>query len=170
MLALVMRAPHLPPEKIQRLARWLFAGGLALMVLVAWASPASTSRWELTAGLSATALMGVGLVALTLHPGPAARLFGCKPLRMLGRYSYGFYVFHLVWRYFWIQVLVWLVGLTHSKALGGLLALPLGFLATLLLAVLSYHLVEQRFLRLKRRFRYDSERQTHQTAFAEDGN
>ena len=167
MLALLLRGPA--ADRVQRACRWLFLAGLAAMLLVHALSPAYTSPWDLTLGMTATALMGTGLVGMTLRSGLAARVFGWRPLRVLGRYSYGFYVYHLVWRYFWIQVLVWLVDLTHSKALGGLLALPLGFAATFLLAKLSYDLVEVRFLRLKRRFEYDSEQQTHQTAFV-DGN
>ena len=169
MLALLLRSPA--AGKVQRGARWAFVAGLAGMLLIAGFSPGAASPWDLSLGMTTAALMGAGLVGMALRSGSAAyRLFGWRPLRALGRYSYGFYVYHLVWRYFWIQVLVWLVAATHSKALGGLLALPLGFLTTFLLARLSYHWVEVRFLRLKRHFQYDSEVSAGQTAFAADGN
>ena len=39
-----------------------------------------------------------------------------------------------------------------------------------MMAKLSYDFFEVRFLKLKRHFEYDSELETHRTAFAPDGN
>ena len=175
MLALLLRGTQ--AGKVQRAARWVFVAGLGAMLLIYQIyqiyqlSPRYTAPWDLTLGMTATAAMGAGLVGMTLRAdSPAWRVFHWRPLQVLGRYSYGFYVYHLVWRYFWIQVLVWLVAWTGSKAVGGLLALPLGFGVTFLLAKWSYDFFEQRFLRLKTRFTYDSEQATQRTAFAADGN
>jgi peptidoglycan/LPS O-acetylase OafA/YrhL len=77
-----------------------------------------------------------------------ARLLGWAPLRTIGLYSYGMYVFHAP-----LHVYVGLPILARLDATPGV---PAGFvyglamtLVTLGLAALSYHLFEVRFLRLK---------------------
>lgn len=54
--------------------------------------------WIQTWGLSVVALAAAGVVALTLRAGSLGRLLTSRPLQHLGRVSYGFYVFHLL---FW---------------------------------------------------------------------
>ena len=69
----------------------------------------------------------------------------------LGRISYGLYVFHILGIivgekfavYFHTNGIIYII-----TRFGG------GFLATMVLAVLSYHLLEQPFLKLKKRFTY----------------
>ena len=169
MLALLLRGPA--AGKVQRASRWLFLLGLGGMAIIEGLNSGDGSPWFLTLGITATACMGTGLIGMTLRPGSLAfRIFNTAPLRKLGRYSYGFYVYHLVWQWFWIRVLIWVGGYVHSKALTGLLVLPVNFVVTFFVAKLSYDLFEVRFLSLKRRFEYDSELRTHRTAFAEDGN
>jgi peptidoglycan/LPS O-acetylase OafA/YrhL len=56
------------------------------------------ARWMQTWGLTAVAVAASGVVALTLRSGLFGRLLTCRPLQHLGRVSYGFYVFHLL---FW---------------------------------------------------------------------
>jgi peptidoglycan/LPS O-acetylase OafA/YrhL len=72
------------------------------------------------------------------------------PLRVLAKYSYGMYIFHKilgdVWGKPWMR--------SHGDAVlrslpANLLYFALGVLATLGIAMLSYHLVEKRFLQLK---------------------
>ncbi len=169
MLALLLRGPE--AARVQRASRWLFLSGLAGMALVEGFNAGDGSPWFLTAGITATALMATGLIGMTLRTGSLAfRVFNTAPMRLLGRYSYGFYLYHLVWQWFWIRVLIWVGGALHSKALTGLLVLPVNFVVTFLVARLSYLLFEVRFLALKRCFEYDSELRTHRTAFAADGN
>jgi peptidoglycan/LPS O-acetylase OafA/YrhL len=71
-------------------------------------------------------------------------------LRDLGKYSYGLYVFHLMFEY------AWLGGfgerLLHSDlhpAIGQMIYVVLAFAGTYLLARLSWFLIEEPFLRLK---------------------
>jgi peptidoglycan/LPS O-acetylase OafA/YrhL len=54
--------------------------------------------WMQTWGLTAVAVVACGVLAMTLRVTWMGRVLTLKPLRHLGRVSYGFYVFHLL---FW---------------------------------------------------------------------
>ena len=155
-LALLLRGSN--ADRWQRLCRPLFlvAGALALAITIL--SPLYDSPWLLTIGLTLTALASTGLIGSTLRTGsPAFRLFHLRPLHVLGKYSYGFYIFHAIYMWAWIQFLVFLMNRLHSKALAGILAISINFVVTFLVAKLSYDLFEVRFLKLKRYFEYDAE-------------
>jgi peptidoglycan/LPS O-acetylase OafA/YrhL len=100
-------------------------------------SSAAFVTW--TAMLEGRALEGLGV----------GSLLASAPLRSCGRYSYGMYVFH--------NLLHKLLGEPWlTKTFGKLPPLPVVFLyaaavllATYVLALCSYHLLEKRFLRLK---------------------
>ena len=162
MLALLLRGPN--AAVWQKRCGAVFRAAAVGVVGVMVSSPAYESPWLLTVGLTLTALAGAGLVGMTVRSGSAAfRLFYRAPLRFVGRYSYGFYLFHVLFGRAWIGVLLRMEGWFHSMALAGLVALPLNYCLTLLAAMASYELVEVRFLRWKPRFAYDSERvdETH---------
>jgi peptidoglycan/LPS O-acetylase OafA/YrhL len=156
MLALLLRGPN--AARWQGHCRPLFVVSAALVLAIFLLSPAYDSAWLLTIGLTLTALASAGLIGLTLRAGSNSfRLFYQRPLRVLGRYSYGFYIFHCLYALAWIQLLIVLTNHFHSKAIAGLIALSINFIVTFLVAKLSYDLFEVRFLRLKRYFEYDSE-------------
>jgi peptidoglycan/LPS O-acetylase OafA/YrhL len=164
MLALLLRGPN--AARWQRLCRPLFVVSVALVLAIFLLSPDYDSVWLLTIGLTLNALASAGLIGLTLRPGSSSfRLFYWRPLRVLGRYSYGFYIFHYLYAWAWIQLLVALTNHFHSKAIAGVLALSINFAVTFLVSKLSYDLFEIRFLRLKRHFEYDSEIAEHKHAF-----
>jgi peptidoglycan/LPS O-acetylase OafA/YrhL len=102
-----------------------------------------------TAGYTVIALgFAVILVAALPQRRLPARLLGWAPLRTIGLYSYGMYVFHAPLHVY--------VGLPILERLHATQGVPAGFiyalamtLLTLGLAALSYHLFEVRFLRLK---------------------
>jgi peptidoglycan/LPS O-acetylase OafA/YrhL len=168
MLALLLRGPA--AHRVQRCTPWLFTVGAVGIVGLVYLSPFYASPWLLTFGLTLTAIASVGLIGMVLpETGRLRGVFLFKPARVLGKYSYGFYVWHCVWGRAWTAVLVYLEQTTHSLALAGLILLPLAFTTAFLLAKLSYDLFEVRFLGLKRHFEYESERRTHETAFAADG-
>src|ERR1017187_10276238 len=76
--------------------------GAAIMVVASVLSPSLDSLWFNTAGYSAVAVAAAGLIGTTLRSGSVAfRLFLLRPLRVLGKYSYGFYVYHLIWARAW---------------------------------------------------------------------
>ena len=120
-------------------------------------------------GLSLTALASVGLIGMALPDASATyTLFYSKPLRVLGKYSYGFYVYHDIFVWTWIQLLVLLMGTLHSMMLAGIIALTSNFVVTFIVAKLSYDLYEVKFLRLKRYMEYDSEQVEHRHTFIEE--
>jgi peptidoglycan/LPS O-acetylase OafA/YrhL len=163
-LALLLRGPN--AARWQRLCRPLFVISSALVLAIFLLSPDYDSAWLLTIGVTLIALASAGLIGLTLQPGSSSfRLFYWRPLRVLGRYSYGFYIFHFLYAWAWIQLLVVLTNHFHSKAIAGVLALGINFTVTFLVSKLSYELFEVRFLRLKKYFEYDSEITEHKHAF-----
>ena len=163
-MALLLRGPH--ADRWQRRAKGVFLVSLALLIGLMALSPAYDSPWLLTVGLTLIALASAGLIGTALrHGGPAYRVFHLAPMRVLGRYSYGFYIFHMLFGWAWIQFLIFAGSVLHSIALAGIAELSAAFLTTFLVSKLSYDLFESRFLRWKRRFEYDSEMRTHHHAF-----
>ena len=83
-----------------------------------------------------------------------ARLWRVAPLRVLARYSYGIYVFHKPLQQELGKPLMQSLGpsVLHSTAANAAYFAG-GLAASLAVAVLSYHLFEQRFLALKSRVR-----------------
>jgi peptidoglycan/LPS O-acetylase OafA/YrhL len=163
-LALVLRGPH--ADWWQRLCRpvFLVSGGLVLAMFIF--ADGYGSYWFPTFGFTLTALASAGLIGMALRAGsPAFRIFYQRPLRILGKYSYGFYVYHDIFGWAWIQVLIVLMKHLHSMALAGIVALGANFLVTFLVAKFSYDLFESKFLRLKKNFEYDSEQAEHRHAF-----
>jgi peptidoglycan/LPS O-acetylase OafA/YrhL len=163
-LALLLRGPA--ADRWQRSCKWiLLAASAPLLLLFVFCDP-DNSPWLLGIGLTLTATASAGLIGSTLRQGsPASRLFYLRPLRTLGKYSYGFYIFHALYLWGWIQFLVFLGSKTHSLALAGIIALSVNFAVTFLLSKLSYDLFEVRFLRFKSHFEYDSEITEHKHAF-----
>lgn len=164
-LALLLRGPN--ADRWQRLCRPTFLVFSSLAVAIFVFSPAFDSPWLLTIGLTVIALASAGLIGSTLRAGsPAFRLFYLKPLRIMGKYSYGFYIFHAIFIWAWIQFLVRLYFFFHhSIVIAGVIELTTAFAVTFLISKLSYDLYEVRFLRWKRHFEYDSELSEHKHAF-----
>lgn len=164
-LALLLRGPN--ADHWQRRCKWLFLSATALLLLLWGLTPEYDSPWLLTVGLSLTAAASAGLIGSTLRARSIAfRMFHLRPLRTLGKYSYGFYIFHLIYGWAWIQFLVFVSHRVHSLAVGGIIALTTNFVVTFIVAKLSYDLFEVRFLRFKTHFEYDSEVAEHNHAFA----
>ncbi|HTH54060.1 MAG TPA: acyltransferase [Edaphobacter sp.] len=163
-LALLLRGPA--ADRYQRMSRSVFLAASAGVLAIFALSPAYDSPWLLTIGLTLIAAASAGLIGATVKTGSFEfRFFSPKPLLTLGKYSYGFYVYHLLYRWAWIQFLVFLGKKTHSIALAGIIELTSVFVVTFIVSKLSYDLFEVRFLRYKKKFEYDSEIRTHQTNF-----
>lgn len=164
-LALLLRGAN--ADRWQRRCRPTFLAFGALTLAIFVFSPAYTSPWLMTIGFTCIALTSAGLIGSALRTGsPAFKLFYLKPLRILGKYSYGFYIFHAIFEIAWIHLLILLFfRFHHSIVIAGIIALCTNFIVTFLVAKLSYDLFEVRFLRWKRHFEYDSELSEHKHAF-----
>jgi peptidoglycan/LPS O-acetylase OafA/YrhL len=163
-LALVLRGAN--ADRWQRLCRPIFLLFSVLTLGIFVLSPAYDSPWLMTVGFSCIALACAGLIGMTLRAGsPAFKIFYRKPLRILGKYSYGFYIFHTIYIWAWIQFLILLSHHIHSLVMAGVVELSSAFFVTFLVSKLSYDLCEVKILRLKRNFEYDSELGEHKHAF-----
>jgi peptidoglycan/LPS O-acetylase OafA/YrhL len=160
-LALLLRGPA--RERVLRLAPWIALAGALGVVAINFAAllPRATHEWlsycvQRTANYTTLAVMFTGFTALALRGGGLARLCSIAPLRWLGRYSYGIYVFHVpLFLYFRGPVRDFLF--SHGIGNHGVVVvLTAGavFALTCLCAYASYQLFERRFLRLKRYFDY----------------
>jgi peptidoglycan/LPS O-acetylase OafA/YrhL len=107
-------------------------------------------------GFPALAITFGCFVLLALRPASFVNRFGnVRMLRFIGRYSYGMYVYHIL---FWLGlawVQRWLQGKLHSTVLGGVSFTLLMLGGTLVMSIVSYELYEKQWLRLKKRFAYE---------------
>jgi peptidoglycan/LPS O-acetylase OafA/YrhL len=129
-------------------ARVLFVGA-GLMVFDNFISGTMQSLYTLSAILFAA------LLFLALNPHPRAitrRVCENKFLQHMGQYSYGLYVFHHMFEYTWRNGFgVRLLESGLPPVLGQSIFILLAFAGTYLLARVSWILIEQPFLKLKKR-------------------
>jgi peptidoglycan/LPS O-acetylase OafA/YrhL len=103
--------------------------------------------------LTFAVLVFAAVLAQLRGRGPLFRLLAFAPLRALGTYSYGMYVFHVpIHAYLGLPILRRLVGDESIGSKIGFLYMAAVTAITFVAAVISYHLFELPFLRLKRRF------------------
>jgi len=148
-----------PTGWMVRGARLTFWTVLALIVVRNFVFPVQ-GVWFTASGVvedSAWALIFASAIAMAVwgpRSNPLSRLCGMRPLRWLGTYAYGLYVFHHPIRIFLQRLIPFekLGMLVHSYALGLLLHGLIAGVASLAIALLSYHLFEKHLLRLKRFF------------------
>ena len=152
LLALVMRGPK--ESVLLRSGSKLFTGALAALLAV-WilhggiysAHVEPSTPWMEEYGFTLIDLAAGGLILCSLRP--ANLLFLCMnfgPLRLLGRYSYGFYVYHVL-----LEPLL-VVFVLKRWHIPQALLYTVDFGIILGISALSYHLLEMPFLRLKGRF------------------
>lgn len=151
------------PGGLERLAGALpqalaVAGGL-LMLTYIYSGPSWSQGMPLLAPIrsaSIQVLLACVLIWALIAPERAAvkRFFCSRPMVFLGTYSYGLYVYHHFISYYFatnrteLELSRWLG--SHSLAVA--LQAMAGIAASLVLAYLSYELIEKRFLKLKRFF------------------
>jgi peptidoglycan/LPS O-acetylase OafA/YrhL len=113
-----------------------------------------------TLGFSLVGISCAAVIAMTLHAGSKTqRLFQNSTLRFFGKYSYGIYVFHYsIFGGISAPLRFFLNSHLHSKAASVLIDGVVTGALTVALALVSYHLIEVRFLRLKRFFSYNRHR------------
>jgi peptidoglycan/LPS O-acetylase OafA/YrhL len=141
-----------------RAVRWL--GGCVVAILALSVGHVLMPRGDALMLPSRTFLLavffGLFIYAVPVHPvlSPLRSMLRTNWLRVLGKYSYGLYVFHgivayAIYRASLETVLVRAVG-SHSVAAA--LQIAFGVTVSVALAVASYELFERRFLMLKTRF------------------
>jgi peptidoglycan/LPS O-acetylase OafA/YrhL len=151
--AALVRGDRLRREIARTHATRLGAYGAALVLAGAALGHAlRTGETMQTGGYSLIALgFAVLLVAVLPMDGRPARIFAFAPLRRIGTYSYGMYVFHAPLHVYVGLPLLARIAPQYGSAVGLVYALAAS-LATFAAAALSYHLYERWFLQLKKTF------------------
>ena len=151
------------PGGLERLARALpgvlaVVGGV-LAVTYVYPGPELGQGMPLAAPIRAALiqiLLACLMVWVLIAPERSAtKFFFCsRPMVFLGTYSYGLYVYHHFISYYLStnRTELDLARLLGSHGLAVALQATAGMAASLVIAYLSYELVEKRFLKLKRRF------------------
>lgn len=148
-LAVTMEAPR---QLLRRYRVVWIAACAVLLAVVAYTRTCYFYDYPMQIlGFTAIPVVVGGILARALEPGPLARLFSVRPLRFLGKYSYGLYVYHYLFFTVASLFLPACVGAAHSAALGFLLCVTIWIGGSTGIAVLSYELFESRILALKER-------------------
>jgi len=147
----------LPLELVRRRARRILPYALGVMGLVIAFGGIDFHSIAMTMiGFPALAATFACLLLLALGKGSLVNRFGnVRALRFIGHYSYGMYVYHVL---FWIGlawIQRWLQVQLHSVVLGGISFTLLMLGGTMAVSVASYELYEKQWLRLKKRFAYE---------------
>jgi peptidoglycan/LPS O-acetylase OafA/YrhL len=159
-LALLLRGPS--AELWLKRSGTLLAAGLLGIIAVFGLTrhPGFDNRYALTIGMDCVSIASVGLVGTCIQPHTViSKVLSSAPLRRLGVYSYGFYVYHVLFDSSREMFFTWAKIYFRSVAVAGALTAAIYFVGTLILAALSYELYEKRFLNLKRFFRYESKKE-----------
>jgi len=157
-LALISRGPGSFGRIAIRAPKIAIGAVLSLFALNMWHVLTPKLEW-LSVPLRWTfyaVAFGVLIALLLTKPrgAPLRSLFESKVLRLLGKYSYGLYVFHGVVAAAFLETQLQdrLTRVLHWHLGAFLLQAALGVLLSILMAVMSYEFFEKRFLRLKRYF------------------
>jgi peptidoglycan/LPS O-acetylase OafA/YrhL len=165
------------PARMDALAVGAFIAVMArqpngLAVLRRWAAPVAVAaalplaillRYHVAVATVAHTLLalffGAILVLTVVAPagGPLARTMASPFLRFFGRYSYALYVFHPLLLWFKPAFSLAFVPAVFGSLLPAyLLWLALSIGATVVVALISWHLLEKQFLKMKKYFPYQS--------------
>ncbi len=115
----------------------------------------ATSPWMSTYGITLVNMSAAGLILCSLRPGSFFfRMNITRPLRMVGRYSYGVYVYHVL-----LLPFLYHYGSPPNPSrsprlhiVHAVLMVPLYFFIVLAVSAGSYHFLERPFLTMKDRF------------------
>ena len=155
-LALVVRGSL--RTRVLKLASPVFVLAFSACMVMAWRT--GNFDWQVNRpinlyGYSLIAIASTAFVAMALRPGSiTGSVMRYRPLRFLGKYSYGIYVYHHIIGFtLTLTIVNVLHAHIHSKLLFHAARLIVEVPAILLIAWLSYHFYEQPFLRLKKYFK-----------------
>jgi len=153
-IALWLRGSH--TTSMLRLARIVFP--IALFAAITYAVAASGGHifrspypypdWDFTWGLSGIDLLSALFLLVAIQPDSFVyRILSLRPLRWLGRISYGAYVLHDIPHSIYVWISIHLTR-THQTTTAAAIAL----ISTIFLAWLSFRFFESPFLNLKNRW------------------
>jgi peptidoglycan/LPS O-acetylase OafA/YrhL len=132
-----------------------FAFG-TLILVIAFGGIDFHSVLMIVLGFPALAATFACTVLFALRSGSVVNRIGnLSMLRFVGRYSYGMYVYHILFWPWLARMQPWLQAHLHSVVLGGVCFTLLMLGGTIVVAVASYELYEKPWLRLKRLFAYE---------------
>lgn len=161
LIALLWRGPHRKRLFEIGVIIVLYATFLATFVLLVgilhsypnWRVGYRYPSWTETWGFTFINLFAAGIIICALRPGPIYRLLSVRPLRWVGRISYGAYVFHNMFNDIYRHIVA--VISVHNRFVANHAdpaVLLLGLTCTLLLSWLSFRFFESKFLNLKERW------------------
>jgi len=137
-------------ERLQRIASFALLPLLGLAIFAVLLGGA----WESTVGFSLVAISFSLIIVQLGKPGLFRRLMSLRALRTVGKYSYALYVFH-----FPIQIglnrtlsTAKLSAYTHSLAVAVVINMLLVAILSWITALITWTLIESRFLALKKYF------------------
>lgn len=163
LVALQLRGPN--RKRIFEIGTILMIYGtlLGVFVLIAgvshshsnWRAGFSYPSWKFTWGLTFINMFAAGIILTALQPrGPIYHILSLRPLRWLGRISYGAYVFHDIFHaLYWNLVTAAGARFQFAANHAELAVLLLGLICTVTLSWLSFHFYESAFLNLKERWK-----------------
>jgi peptidoglycan/LPS O-acetylase OafA/YrhL len=127
--------------------------GLSVILLIAIYRHGVLDQYDplmIKAGYSAVGFTSFGTLLILLKAGSfPATLVSLSPLRWMGKFSYGIYVYHYIFNGYFGTLRAYTVNVTHFKVLGTLALVIQTFAVGIGLAWLSYNLYEKHWLRLK---------------------
>ncbi len=157
LLAMALRGEHGDTWMNRTLLIRTFVAGVAIAAICFFLSRSLSNERPLTQwfGYVGNDLWSVALLGMTLRPGTLLHRWMKHPwLRFLGKYSYGFYLWHQIPAPLFKRMMERGSHLFHPLWLASTLSTTLLFLVCLGIAMISFHVVEEPFLRMKRHFSY----------------
>lgn len=142
-----------------------FAAGFVLAVGIAhsypnWRDGYPYPSWKYTWGLTFVDLFAAGVIITALRPSSFLyHVLSLRPLRWMGRISYGAYVIHGIFgRIYWVIVTAAGIRFQFIAIHFAVFYCLLGLTCTLMLSWLSFEHFEKRFLNLKERWTVQPQR------------
>ena len=154
-IALLRNSGNLPLNNIQRWGAVLFIVPIVLFVLLTLLAPPLDNGHISMVFIMCLTAVGAGIFLLSLlYWEPAKRLFSLPLLVWLGQLSFGLYLFHPLVRHQTdaLCIAAFRSGLLPNIQWAWTLSIITGLMATILVAWLSWHLMEKHCNRLRKHF------------------
>ena len=146
-------------NKVLKFAPRVFAACIFILICAAFLNNGldwQKSFFLPTLGFSFVGISSASLIAMMLRANSRTqRLFSNRVLRFFGKYSYGLYVYHYsIDASLSAPIRAYIDARFHNKGFGVFSGAVIVAILTIAVSLLSYHVYEIRFLRLKKYFSY----------------